>query len=76
MSAPGTVTFVVANSGKTEHALRIDGPGVDETTETIAPGDEAELTVEIAEAGKYEISCPVGGHRDMGMKGTITARAS
>jgi uncharacterized cupredoxin-like copper-binding protein len=76
VSAPGTYTFVVANSGKAEHALEIEGPGVEEDTGTIAPGSEAELTVEIAEAGEYEIYCPVGGHRDMGMEGTLTAKAS
>jgi uncharacterized cupredoxin-like copper-binding protein len=76
LSAPGTYTFVVANSGKTDHALEIDGPGVEEETKTIGPGDEAQLTVEITEAGEYKIYCPVGGHRDLGMEGTLTAEAS
>jgi uncharacterized cupredoxin-like copper-binding protein len=76
LSAPGTYTFVVANSGKAEHALEIDGPGVEKETETIGPGGEAQLTVEIAEAGEYKIYCPVGGHRDLGMEGTLTAEAS
>jgi uncharacterized cupredoxin-like copper-binding protein len=76
LSAPGTYTFVVANSGKADHALEIDGPGVEEQTQTIGSGGEAELTVEITEPGEYEIYCPVGGHRDMGMEGTVTAKAS
>jgi uncharacterized cupredoxin-like copper-binding protein len=76
VSAPGTYTFIVANTGKAEHALEIEGPGVEEKTGTIAAGDEAELTVEITEAGEYEVYCPVGGHRDMGMEGTLTAKAS
>src|SRR5688572_12157771 len=38
LSAPGTYTFVVTNSGKAEHALEIDGPGVEQETETIGPG--------------------------------------
>jgi uncharacterized cupredoxin-like copper-binding protein len=76
LSAPGTYTFVVANSGKAEHALEIDGPGVEEETQTIGPGGEAQLTVEIAKAGEYQIYCPVGGHRDLGMEGTLTAEAS
>ncbi len=73
LSAPGTYTFVVANSGKAPHALEIEGPGVEEKTQTIKPGGEAELTVEITEAGAYELYCPVGGHRDLGMEGTLTA---
>ncbi len=76
LSAPGTYTFVVANSGKADHALAIEGPGVEEETRTIKPGGEAELTVEITEAGDYEVYCPVGGHRDLGMEGTLTAEAS
>jgi uncharacterized cupredoxin-like copper-binding protein len=76
LAAPGTYTFVVANHGKTDHALEIDGPGVEEETRTIGPGGEAQLTVEIAEAGEYEIYCPVEGHRDLGMEGTLTAEAS
>jgi uncharacterized cupredoxin-like copper-binding protein len=76
LSAPGTYTFVVANSGKADHALEIEGPGVESKTETIKPGGEAEVTVEIAEAGEYVIYCPVGGHRDLGMEGTLTAEAS
>ena len=76
LSAPGTYTFVVANSGKANHALEIEGPGVEEATQTIEPGGNAELTVEITEAGEYEIYCPVEGHRDMGMEGTVSAKAS
>jgi uncharacterized cupredoxin-like copper-binding protein len=66
----------VVNSGKTDHALEIEGPGVAEETETIGAGGEAQLTVEITEADEYEIYCPVGGHRDLGMEGTLTAEAS
>jgi uncharacterized cupredoxin-like copper-binding protein len=76
LGAPGTYTLVVANGGQADHALEIDGPGVEEETKTIGPGGEARLTVEITEAGEYEIYCPVGGHRDMGMEGTLTAKAS
>src|ERR671916_159428 len=43
LSAPGTYTFVVANTGKAEHALEIEGPGIEEETQTIGPGGEAQL---------------------------------
>jgi len=68
---PGAYTFVATNSGQTTHALEIDGQGVEEETENIAPGDTAELTVTL-EAGEYELYCPVGNHKDMGMKLDIT----
>jgi uncharacterized cupredoxin-like copper-binding protein len=68
---PGTYTFVTTNNGQTTHALKIDGQGLEEETADLAPGDTAELTVTL-EAGEYEIYCPVGNHRDMGMKLDIT----
>ena len=65
---PGTYTFVVTNEGTTDHALEIEGPGVDEAAiETLAPGDAAELTVTLGE-GSYTFYCPVDGHADLGMK--------
>jgi uncharacterized cupredoxin-like copper-binding protein len=76
LDAPGTYTFVVTNSGQAPHALEIDGNGIEQETETIEPGAKTELTVEITEAGEYEIYCPVAGHRDMGMEGTINAHGA
>lgn len=63
---PGTYTFVVENAGSTDHALEVEGQGLEEETETIAPGSSAELTVTL-EAGTYELYCPVGNHQDQGM---------
>jgi plastocyanin len=68
---PGTYTFVTTNSGQTVHALEIEGPGLEEETADLAPGESAELSVTL-EAGEYELYCPVGNHRDMGMKLDIT----
>jgi uncharacterized cupredoxin-like copper-binding protein len=68
---PGTYTFVTTNNGQTTHALQIEGQGLEEETADLAPGDSAELTVTL-EAGEYEIYCPVGNHKDMGMKLDIT----
>ena len=69
--APGTYTFVATNNGQTTHALKIDGPGLEEETEDIAPGDSSSLSVTL-EAGEYELYCPVGNHKDMGMELDIT----
>ena len=68
---PGTYTFVFSNEGGTIHALEVEGHGVEEETGEIDAGETAELTVELSEAGEYELYCPVGNHRDEGMKGTI-----
>jgi uncharacterized cupredoxin-like copper-binding protein len=70
----GTVTFRVANNGSVEHALEVEGQGVEEESDTIAPGETAELTVDLTD-GSYEIYCPVDGHREQGMEGTLTVGA-
>jgi plastocyanin len=71
IAEPGTYTFRAVNRGGTVHALEIEGPGVEEKTQDIQPGGSAELTVEIGKAGEYEIYCPVDGHREQGMEGTV-----
>ena len=70
----GTVTFNVTNDGQTTHALEVEGPGEEAETEDIPPGGSAQLTVDLGEPGTYEMYCPVGNHRDMGMEGEITVR--
>ena len=70
--APGTYTFAVENDGKATHSLSIKGPGgVDETTDTLQGGDTATLTVTL-QAGQYEVWCPIGNHKAMGMDTTLT----
>lgn len=66
----GEVTIRVVNDGEVEHALEVEGEGVEEGTGTLAPGESAELTVELA-AGSYTIYCPIGNHREQGMEGTV-----
>lgn len=68
---PGTYTFRAVNEGGIVHALEIDGPGLEEETRNLEPGDSAELTVEITEPGEYELYCPVDGHREQGMEGSV-----
>lgn len=48
----GEVTIRVVNDGELEHALEVEG--VEEKSGTLAAGDSAELTVELA-AGSYTI---------------------
>jgi uncharacterized cupredoxin-like copper-binding protein len=71
----GTVTFRVTNDGTIDHALEVEGPGVEEEAEAIKPGESAELTVDLSKDGSYEIYCPIDGHRDSGMEGTLTVGA-
>jgi len=70
---PGTYTFAAINSGHDEHAIEIDGPGVSDlrTPGVVAPGQSASLTVAL-QPGAYDIYCPVGDHRAMGMEVHVT----
>ena len=68
---PATVTYVVTNKGNTEHALEIEGNGIEEETDTLQAGDVGELTVTL-KPGTYEMYCPIDGHRAQGMEGTLT----
>lgn len=72
----GTVTFKVTNNGSIDHSLEVEGQGVEEETETIKPGETAELTVDLSKEGSYEIYCPIDGHRDKGMEGSLTVGAA
>ena len=43
-------------------------------TGAIAPGASATLTVDAAKAGSYTFFCPIPGHRQAGMQGTLVGR--
>jgi uncharacterized cupredoxin-like copper-binding protein len=70
VDAAGRVTFTVSNDGQETHALEVEGNGVEEETDSIAPGESGTLTVDL-EPGEYELYCPIDGHREQGMEGTI-----
>ena len=69
----GQVSFRLTNDGQAPHALEVEGRGVEEETRVINPGQQDTLTVD-RKPGRYELYCPVGNHRQMGMEGTLTVR--
>lgn len=69
---PGSYTLTVVNDGESMHGLKVDGPGGEFETGELQPGDTAELAVDLSEPGEYELTCPVGDHRERGMEGTLT----
>jgi plastocyanin len=71
VDGPGSYTFRLVNDGQSEHALEIEGNGRGGDRYS-RPGETAEVTVDLTEAGEYEMYCPLGDHRDRGMEGTIT----
>jgi uncharacterized cupredoxin-like copper-binding protein len=67
----GTYAFRVVNNGEVEHALEVEGEGIEEETDVLAAGEQATLTVALEE-GSYELYCPVGDHEDRGMTGKVS----
>jgi uncharacterized cupredoxin-like copper-binding protein len=66
----GKVTIDLTNSSQTPHAVAVEGNGVDKDGKTVTGGSTS-LTVDL-KPGKYEFYCPVPGHKQAGMKGTLT----
>ncbi|MDX1448641.1 MAG: multicopper oxidase domain-containing protein, partial [Acidimicrobiia bacterium] len=66
---PGPVTFEIHNAGTVVHNFEIDGIGVspDISSGDIVTWDVGELT-----PGTYEVICAVAGHKEAGMRATLT----
>ena len=69
----GTFTFEGINDGSVPHSLALEGEGVRAATPdtAYAPGTSQSFTVDLA-PGTYQVYCPVPGHKDAGMSGTVT----
>ena len=65
---PVTVNF--QNAGALEHSFVIDA--FDVKFEHVQPGQTAAATFTPTAAGTYVFYCDVPGHKDAGMKGTLT----
>ncbi|KQX67338.1 MULTISPECIES: hypothetical protein [unclassified Streptomyces] len=68
---PGRYTFTAQNAGHHEHALELDRPGGETRSKTLEPGQSTTLAVTL-KPGSYQVYCPIDGHKDLGMKTTLT----
>ncbi len=74
LEAPaGKVTITMNNPSDLPHAIEIEGNGVEEEGETVEKGGKSVVTAEL-KPGEYEFYCPVPGHEEGGMKGTLTVK--
>ena len=68
----GKVTLRMTNptSAGMPHGIAVEGNGVDKDGPTVAAGKVSTVTVTLKK-GTYEYYCPVPGHKEAGMKGTL-----
>ena len=67
----GKVTIVMDNPSDVPHAVEIEGMGVEAEGETVGKGGVSKASADV-KAGTYEFYCPVDGHKQAGMEGTLT----
>ena len=71
---PGSVIFVAKNeSADHDHALEIEGEGLEERSEDIPPGATDRLVVELGR-GTYKLYCPIGDHEQKGMVAKVIVK--
>jgi uncharacterized cupredoxin-like copper-binding protein len=69
----GSTTFKVTNTGKELHNFEIEGNGIEKRVGELNPGEAKTLLVKLKH-GKYEVYCPVPGHKSHGMSLDLTVR--
>jgi uncharacterized cupredoxin-like copper-binding protein len=71
----GKVTLSMSNpsSAGIQHAIAVEGNGVDKDGPTVDPGKTSTVTADL-KPGKYEFYCPVDGHKAAGMEGTLLVK--
>jgi uncharacterized cupredoxin-like copper-binding protein len=69
----GKVTIKMDNPSPVPHAIGVKGNGVDADGNTVSKDGVSTVTAAL-KPGKYEFYCPVDGHEQAGMKGTLTVK--
>jgi len=67
----GKVTVVMDNPSSLPHAIEVEGKGVEVSGDTVTKGGVSKASANL-KPGEYEFYCPVDGHKQAGMKGTLT----
>lgn len=69
----GNVKLVMKNPAPVAHGIAIQGAGVNATGQTVQSGGTSTVSA-VLKPGTYTFYCPVPGHRQAGMEGTLTVR--
>jgi uncharacterized cupredoxin-like copper-binding protein len=68
----GAVTINLDNPSSTPHGVAVEGNGVDKDSQTVS-NSKTSVSVTL-KPGKYTFYCPVPGHKQAGMVGTLTVQ--
>jgi uncharacterized cupredoxin-like copper-binding protein len=69
----GQVTITMKNPAALPHGVAIEGNGVSKIGATVGQGGTSTVTATL-KPGTYTFYCPVPGHRQAGMQGTLTVK--
>jgi plastocyanin len=69
----GTVAIVVSNPSSVDHSIAVQGQGIKREGQTVGQGGTARVFADL-KPGRYEFYCPVDGHEEVGMKGTLSVK--
>jgi plastocyanin len=69
----GNVTITMNNPSPVPHAIAVEGSGVDKKGQTVQMSGKSTVTASL-KPGKYTFYCPVDGHKQAGMQGTLTVK--
>ena len=70
----GKVTLDMTNPSSVPHAIAVKGSGVKQVGPTATTqGSSSSVSIKL-KPGTYEFYCPVDGHEQAGMKGTLTVK--
>ncbi|MFL5883537.1 MAG: plastocyanin/azurin family copper-binding protein [Thermoleophilaceae bacterium] len=72
-SKAGSVTITMSNPSSVPHGVAIQGSGINKVGSTVNQGGTSTVTAKL-KPGKYTFYCPVPGHRQAGMQGTLTVQ--
>jgi plastocyanin len=69
----GNVTITLDNPSPVQHAISVEGNGIDKAGNTVGMGGKSTVTANL-KPGTYTFYCPVDGHKAAGMMGTLTVK--
>jgi uncharacterized cupredoxin-like copper-binding protein len=70
VARPGVIAFVATNDGQTTHALAVDGPAGEVSSQKLTPGDQRTILMRLP-PGTYKWLCPLADHEQRGMVGRV-----